>query len=107
MLTTRDVAEMARCPVCRERPADPCNFLPGDDKRMRRDYELTYHHDRLRAAECVVESYVFRAIRNDIMLHARGIFGSGARTHARHLVMSVWELVVACSNHIVSYSAVT
>lgn len=82
-LTTKDVAEMVRCPVCRERSADPCNFFPPEGIRQAREYELAYHHDRLREAERVLDTYVLGAITNDI------------RSHARHLVMSLWELAVA------------
>lgn len=94
-LNTKFVAEMVRCPLCRERPADQCNFLPGDSVRMRRDYEMSYHHDRLREAERTLDRYVTQAIRNDIRKHLRGMFQSDFRLHARHLIMSVWELAVA------------
>ena len=100
-LTTRYVAEMVRCPLCRERPADPCNFLLGDDIRMARDYELSYHHDRLREAERTLDKYVLQAIRNDIKSHARDMFKYDTRSHARHLIMSVWELAVATALHLV------
>lgn len=82
-MTTKDVAEMVRCPVCREGPADPCHFLPIEGVRQAREYELAYHHDRLREAERVISKYAIKAIRSDI------------RSHARHLIMSLWELAVA------------
>lgn len=85
-LSTRYVAEMVRCPVCRERPADPCHFLSEEGIRPARDYEMYYHHERLREAEYLLNSYALRAIRNDI------------RSHARYLVMSLWELVVAIAS---------
>lgn len=94
-LTTKFVAEMVRCPLCRERPADPCNFLPGDNIRMRRDYEMSYHHDRLREAERTLNRYVTQAIRNDIRRYLRDMFQYDFTCHAQHLVMSAWELAVA------------
>ena len=86
LLTTKDIAEKVRCPVCREAPTYQCHFLPEEHIRPARDYEHAYHHDRLREAERTLDECVLRAIRNDI------------RSHARHLVMSIWELAVACCN---------
>jgi DICT domain-containing protein len=100
VFSTKDIAEMVRCPVCREGSGDQCNFLPEDSIRPARDCELSYHHERLRRAERTLGKYASQAIRNDIRSHYNDMFKYDTRSHARHLIVSVWELVVATVNRI-------
>jgi hypothetical protein len=69
-ITTRDCAEMVRCPVCREGAGDRCNFLLSERVRPARDYETSFHSERLTEAIRTSGIPVIPALRGEISWYA-------------------------------------